>query len=145
LISALNQLPKEQTMFSIAAITALGLAFTPASPVGESSFDLSIGRISAYGSYQVRQGNPPISVRGTLAVNSRTQCGVIQLAGNGPADEIVWRTVTHLCRRGKTNYRTGTSYLWGGGKPQLRLCTGPTQTKAEEGRHCDVYTPRRHH
>jgi hypothetical protein len=114
----------------------------------QSAFQLSVGRVTAYGWYQMRRSIPerpvpPIAVSGTLAVNSHTQCGVIQLAGNGPADGIVWSTLAHLCGRGKTNYRTGTSYLWGGAKPQLRLCTGATQAKAERGHTCDVYPPPR--
>ncbi|HEY0001158.1 MAG TPA: hypothetical protein VGB74_11940 [Actinoplanes sp.] len=137
-------------MISVAVLTAIGMALTPAPAAGKSEFELSVGGISAYGSYQMKQSTPehpvpPIAVRGTLAVNSYSKCGVIQLAKNGPADGIEWSTVTHLCRRGKTNFRTTSSFLWGGGRPQLRLCTGATQLRAEQGRRCDVYAPPPYH
>ncbi|WP_378031104.1 hypothetical protein [Actinoplanes sp. GCM10030250] len=85
---------------------------------------------------------PPITVRGTLAVNRWTSCAVVQIAYNGPTDGIEWRTVQRGCGRGRTAFRATSEYLWGGGKPQLRLCAGRTVRQAERGTACDVYTPR---
>ncbi|MFI5495109.1 hypothetical protein [Actinoplanes sp. NPDC051859] len=84
---------------------------------------------------------PPIVVDGALAVHSRSGCAVVQLAANGPADEIIWPTIAHQCGRGGADFQARTTYLFGGAKPPLRLCAGPTLAAAESGRHCDVYTP----
>ena len=134
---------------SVAVVTAMGLALMPA-PVAtgadNTAFELSNSRISAYGTYRMMSSVPerpvpPIAIQGTLAVNNPARCGVVQLAKNGPADGIEWTTLASLCRRGKTNFRTTTSFLWGGARPPVRLCTGGTKKQAELGRNCDVYTP----
>jgi hypothetical protein len=112
----------------------------------DNTFDLTAGRVSAYGTYDrmmsiPERPVPPIKVQGTLAVNGRGRCGVVQIAANGPADGIEWRTLASLCGRGKTNYTATSELLWGGAEPALRLCAGATVRRAEQGRDCDVHTP----
>jgi hypothetical protein len=124
---------------------AVGMAAVPAAAAGPG-FDLSARAVTAYGSYDVMMSIPerpvpPIQVRGTLAVNKRDRCGVVQIADNGPADGIEWRTIGTLCGRGKTNFLARSGYLWGGFAPGLRLCSGRTVERAERGRQCDVFSP----
>ncbi|WP_433792445.1 hypothetical protein [Actinoplanes sp. CA-252034] len=124
---------------------AVAMAATPALAV-DNTFDLAAGKASAYGTYDrmmsiPERPVPPVAVSGTLAMNGRNRCAVVQIAYNGPADGIEWRTLNHLCGPGKTNFATRSEFLWGGGRPELRLCTGVTVTRAEQGRNCDVFTP----
>ncbi|GGQ73611.1 hypothetical protein [Couchioplanes azureus] len=111
-----------------------------------TEFELSAGRVTATGIYDLAMSIPerpvpPVVVSGTLANYGRTGCGVVQLAANGPADEIVWPTLAYVCGPGRTAFQARSAYLFGGAKPPLRLCVGPTLAHAESGRHCDVYTP----
>ncbi|OJF13994.1 hypothetical protein BG844_12220 [Couchioplanes caeruleus subsp. caeruleus] len=124
---------------------------TPAAAGGtavahDTEFRLSVGRAAATGFYDLAMSIPerpvpPVVVGGTLANHARSGCGVVQLAANGPADEIVWPTLAYVCGPGQTAFQARSSYLFGGAKPPLRLCVGPTVAQAESGRHCDVYTP----
>ncbi|MEU4160377.1 hypothetical protein [Actinoplanes sp. NPDC026670] len=125
--------------------SAVALAATPAL-AADNTFDLAVGKASAYGTYDrmmsvPERPVPPIAVNGTLAVNGRNRCAVAQIAYNGPADGIEWRTLNSLCRPGKTNFSARSEFLWGGGHPEVRLCTGITLARAEQGRNCDVFTP----
>ncbi|MEV6601489.1 hypothetical protein AB0M36_32250 [Actinoplanes sp. NPDC051346] len=133
------------TIGAAAAIVGAAGA-SPAGAVGDSDFQLAVGRAAATGSYELvmsipERPVPPVAVRGTLTTNGRNGCAVVQLAANGPADEIIWPTLTHLCGPGATDFQARSSYLFGGAKPPLRLCVGPTVATAESGRRCDVYTP----
>ncbi|MGX6604571.1 hypothetical protein ACWKSP_20930 [Micromonosporaceae bacterium Da 78-11] len=137
-------------MKSLVTLGALAVAMTvaasPASAATRDTFELTAGVASAYGTYHrmmsiPERPVPPVQVSGTLAVNGSHRCGVVQIAYNGPADGIEWRTLSHLCGPGKTNFRASTNLLWGGAQPQLRLCKGGTVAKAERGLRCDVYTP----
>ncbi|MFI7541837.1 hypothetical protein [Actinoplanes sp. NPDC049599] len=128
-----------------AAGVAVGLAAVPAAAAGPT-FDLSARGVTAYGRYDVMMSIPerpvpPIQIRGTLAVTRHDRCGVIQLAENGPADGIEWRTLRARCGRGTTTFRARTGYLWGGATPGLRLCSGRTVRRAELARQCDVHQP----
>ncbi|SDS83857.1 hypothetical protein [Actinoplanes derwentensis] len=125
---------------------ALVLAGAMLAAAPANAFSLSTAGASAYGSYDrmmsiPERPVPPIAVSGTLAVNRPGQCAVVQIAYNGPADGIAWRTLSGLCRPGKTNFRATSQLLWGGAEPPLRLCAGPTTRIAEQGRNCDVYRP----
>ncbi|GAA1581784.1 hypothetical protein [Actinoplanes couchii] len=127
---------------------ALLLAGAMLAAAPANAFTLSAGGAQAYGTYDQMMSIPerpvpPIAVSGTLAVNRPGQCAVVQIAYNGPADGIEWRTLNSQCRPGRTGFRTQSQYLWGGAKPPLRLCVGPNQRVAEQGRNCDVHTPRR--
>ncbi|MFI7601515.1 hypothetical protein [Actinoplanes sp. NPDC049681] len=131
----------------IIAMAGFGLAATaaPAAAAAGNTFELATGSVSAYGTYDRMMGIPeqpvaPIRISGTLAVNS-TKCGVVQVAYNGPADAIEWRTFAHLCGKGKTNYTTTANLLFGGFQPQVRVCKGTTVVKAERGSSCDTFTP----
>ncbi|WIM93171.1 hypothetical protein ACTOB_005141 [Actinoplanes oblitus] len=136
------------------AIGALGalagagsvLAMTSPAAAAGNTIDLAAGGATAYGSYNLMMSIPerpvpPIKVDGTLAMNQRGQCAVVQIAGNGPADGIEWRTLTSLCHPGKTNFAATSGYLWGGFQPELRLCVGATVKRAERGHDCDVHVP----
>ncbi|GIF40503.1 hypothetical protein [Actinoplanes xinjiangensis] len=125
--------------------TVVALAATPAL-AADNTFELAVGKASAYGTYDrmmsiPERPVPPVAVNGTLAVNSRNRCAVVQIAYNGPADGIEWRTLNSLCRPGKTNFAARSEFLWGGGRPEVRLCAGNTVARAEQGRNCDVFTP----
>jgi hypothetical protein len=127
------------------AIAGSVLIATPAL-AADNTFELSSGKASAYGTYDrmmsiPERPVPPIAVNGTLAVNRSNRCAVVQIAYNGPADGIEWRTLNSLCRPGKTNFSTSSGFLWGGAHPEVRLCTGTTVKRAEQGRNCDVFTP----
>jgi hypothetical protein len=131
----------------ILAVTgaSVAMAATPAL-AADNTFELSAGRATAYGTYDrmmsiPEQPVPPIAVIGTLAVNGRARCAVVQIAYNGPADGIEWRTLNSLCGPGKTGFSARSEFLWGGFQPELRLCTGITVKRAERGRDCDVFTP----
>ena len=133
--------------FSILAGAGLAVAFaaTPAMADG-NTFDLTAGSATAYGTYDMMMSIPerpvpPVAVDGTLAVDSRHRCAVVQIARNGPADGIEWHTVTSLCRPGKTGFRARSGLLWGGAKPELRLCVGTTLKRAERGHTCATHTP----
>ncbi|KAB1912088.1 hypothetical protein [Micromonospora sp. AMSO31t] len=134
---------------SLCALAGAGLAVVAAAPpaaAADSTFDLAAGGASAYGTYQLmmsipEQPVPPVAVDGTLAVNQRHRCAVVQIATNGPADGLEWRTLNSLCGRSKTNVQARASYLWGGFLPSLRLCTGRTVAQAERGDRCDVHVP----
>lgn len=124
---------------------AIALAATPAL-AADNTFELAAGKATAYGTYDrmmsiPERPVPPIAVNGTLAVNGRDRCAVVQIAYNGPADGIEWRTLNSLCRPGKTNFAARSELLWGGFQPEVRLCTGVTVKRAELGRNCDVFTP----
>jgi hypothetical protein len=124
---------------------SVAMAATPAL-AADNTFELSTGRATAYGTYDrmmsiPEQPVPPIAVNGTLAVNGRARCAVVQIAYNGPADGIEWRTLNSRCGRGKTGFSARSEFLWGGSQPELRLCTGVTVKRAEQGRDCDVFTP----
>jgi hypothetical protein len=127
------------------AIAGITLTASPAF-AADNTFELSSGKASAYGSYHrmmsiPERPVPPIAVDGTLAVNRTNRCAVVQIAYNGPADGIEWRTLNSLCRPGKTNFAARSEFLWGGAHPEVRLCTGATVKRAEKGRNCDVFTP----
>ncbi|OJF13939.1 hypothetical protein [Couchioplanes caeruleus] len=124
---------------------AVGALAGPAS-AADNTFELATGSVSAYGTYDrmmsiPERPVPPIRVSGTLAVNSANRCGVVQIAYNGPADGIEWRTFGQLCGKGKTNYTTTSNMLFGGFQPQVRLCKGTSVKKAERGTSCDTFTP----
>ncbi len=124
---------------------AVTLAAVPAAAAGPT-FDLSTRGATANGRYDVMMSIPerpvpPLQIRGTLAVTKRDRCGVVQLAYNGPADGIEWRTLRALCGRAKKNFQARSGYLWGGFTPGLRLCSGRTVARAELGRQCDVHNP----
>lgn len=134
----------------VAVLAGAGLALVAAAPAAASTadnrFDLVAGAASAYGTYDTMMSIPerpvpPILVNGTLAVNRTKKCAVAQIAYNGPADGIEWRTLTTLCEPGKTNFKVTSGYLWGGARPQLRLCVGKSLKWAKRGIRCDVYTP----
>jgi hypothetical protein len=134
---------------SIGVLAGAGIAATmaaaPAAAAGPT-FDLSTRSATARGSYHVMMGLPerpipPIQVRGTLVVTKRNWCGVVQIAYNGPADGIQWRTVGKLCGRSRTTFVARSGYLWGGAAPGLRLCSGRTVERAERSRQCDVHRP----
>ncbi|BCJ39401.1 hypothetical protein GCM10010168_63510 [Actinoplanes ianthinogenes] len=132
---------------ALGALAGLGLILTAASPAvaADNTFELAAGPASAYGTYDrmmsfPERPVPPVRVQGTLAVNSRSRCGVVQIAGNGPADGIVWRTVASLCGPGKTNFSATAELLWGGAEPDVRVCAGSTVRRAERGGNCDVRT-----
>jgi hypothetical protein len=131
------------------AIVGLALIATPAF-AADNTFELSSGKASAYGTYDrmmsiPERPVPPVAVNGTLAVNRSNRCAVVQIAYNGPADGIEWRTLNSLCRPGKTNFSARSEFLWGGAHPEVRLCTGKTVKRAEQGRSCDVFTPAADH
>src|SRR3954454_9103247 len=117
---------------TLCALAGAGLAVVAAAPpaaAADDSFRLAAGSASAYGTYRLMMSIPenpvpPVAVDGTLAVNQRNRCAVVQIAYNGPADGLEWRTLTRLCGRGKTNFQARADYLWGGFMPRLRLCTG---------------------
>ena len=124
---------------------AVTLAAAPAAAAGPT-FHLRVPAVTASGSYHIVLSIPerpvlPIQVRGTLTVSKRDRCGVVQIAYNGPADGIRWRTVGKRCGRGQTAFRARSGYLWGGLTPALRLCSGRTVERAERGRQCDVHRP----
>jgi hypothetical protein len=135
----------------VAALAGAGLAVVAtAAPAvastADNRFDLSAGSASAYGTYDhmmsiPERPVPPVLVTGTLAVNKPKKCAVAQIAYNGPADGIEWRTLTTLCGPGKTNFKAQSGYLWGGAQPQLRLCVGKSLKWAKRGIRCDVHTP----
>jgi hypothetical protein len=134
--------------FALSALAGVGAVLAMASPAmaADNTFDLSAGRASAYGTYDrmmsiPERPVPPVKVQGTLAMNGRNRCGVVQIAFNGPADGIEWRTLAGLCTPGKTNYTATSELLWGGAEPALRVCTGTTVRRAEQGRVCDVHSP----
>ncbi|GAB1642928.1 hypothetical protein [Krasilnikovia sp. MM14-A1259] len=125
---------------------AVGVAAAPAAAALDNTFELATGSVSAYGTYDRMMSIPehpvpPIRISGTLAVNSATACGVVQVAYNGPTDGIEWRTFGTLCGKGKTNYTTTSNLLFGGFQPAVRLCKGTTVKKAERGTACDTYMP----
>ena len=135
---------------ALGVVTAASLGLTtltgPAVAGTGNRLDLAVGGAGAYGTYDVgraapQEPFPPITVKGTLVVNKRHKCAVVQVAHNGPADELRWRTFGQLCGRGKTNFRTVAGHMFGGGRPQVRLCAGTTAARAQSGRHCDVHTP----
>ncbi|WP_446210205.1 hypothetical protein [Micromonospora sp. IBSANI012] len=135
-------------MLGAVAVTGIAVAAgaSPATASVDSDFALESARVTAYGSYEMMMSIPerpvpPVAVNGTLAVNAPGRCGVVQIATNGPADELVWRTFAALCTPGKTTVQTRSELLWGGFKPRLRLCVGTTVARAERGRVCDTYTP----
>jgi hypothetical protein len=128
---------------------AVTMAAVPAAAAGRT-FDLSARAVTAHGSYDTMMSIPerpvpPVQIRGTLAVTKRDRCGVVQIAYNGPADGIEWRTLSTLCGRGKTTFLARSGYLWGGFTPGLRLCSGRTVERAERGRQCDIHTPSEDH
>ncbi|GAA4606483.1 hypothetical protein BJY16_005855 [Actinoplanes octamycinicus] len=132
---------------ALGALAGLGMVLTLASPAvaADNSFELAAGPASAYGTYDrmmsiPERPVPPVKVQGTLAMNSRNRCGVVQIAANGPADGLVWHTLTSLCGPGKTNFNTTSALLWGGAEPDLRVCAGATVRRAERGGNCDVHT-----
>ncbi|MEU4625443.1 hypothetical protein AB0G04_36415 [Actinoplanes sp. NPDC023801] len=133
--------------FGIVAMAgfAIGVTAGPAA-AADNTFDLATGSVSAYGTYDRMMSIPeqpvaPIRITGTLAVNSAKQCGVVQVAYNGPADGIEWRTFGKFCGKGKTNFTTTSNLLFGGFQPEVRLCKGTTVKKAERGTSCDAFTP----
>ncbi|GIE34260.1 hypothetical protein Ait01nite_073050 [Actinoplanes italicus] len=133
------------TAIIVGAGAAVVMAATPAL-AADNTFELSAGRATAYGTYDrmmsiPERPVPPVAVNGTLAVNGRARCAVVQIAYNGPADGIEWRTLNSLCGRGKTGFSARSEFLWGGSQPEVRLCTGSTVARAERGRDCDVFTP----
>jgi hypothetical protein len=144
---------KESAMKNIAvsafgALAAAGTVLAMGSPAAaaDNAVDLVAGGATAYGAYNLMMSIPerpvpPVKVDGTLALNRRGQCAVVQIAYNGPADGIEWRTLNSLCRPGKTNFAVTSGYLWGGFRPELRLCVGATVKRAEQGNTCDVHTP----
>ncbi|MFC4067168.1 hypothetical protein [Actinoplanes subglobosus] len=112
----------------------------------DNTFSLAAGKATAYGTYDrmmsiPERPVPPVAVNGTLAMNGRNQCAVVQISYNGPADGIEWRTLNSLCRPGKTNFAARSELLWGGGQPELRLCSGNTVKRAEQGRSCGSFSP----
>ncbi|MEV6595832.1 hypothetical protein AB0M36_03100 [Actinoplanes sp. NPDC051346] len=124
---------------------AVGAMAGPAAAL-DNGFELAKGSVSAYGTYDrmmsiPERPVPPIRVSGTLAVNSANQCGVVQIAYNGPTDGIEWRTFGKLCGKGKTNFTTTSNLLFGGFQPEVRLCKGTSVKKAERGTSCDTFTP----
>jgi hypothetical protein len=132
------------TVLAVAGV-AVTMAAAPALAV-DNSFELGVGRTSAYGTYDrmmsfPERPVPPFGVRGTLAVNQPMRCAVVQIAYNGPTDAIAWRTLASLCHRGRTDFRAQSGQLWGGAAPPVRLCAGITVKRAEQGRACDVFTP----
>jgi hypothetical protein len=121
------------------------LAAVPAAAAGPT-FDLSTRGAAAHGRYDIMMSIPerpvpPVQISGTLAVTERNRCAVVQIAYNGPADGIEWRTLRALCGRGKKTFRARSGYLWGGSAPGLRLCSGRSVPQAELGRRCDVHRP----
>lgn len=135
-------------MLGAVAVTGIALVAgaSPATAAADSDFALERAGVSAYGSYDMMMSIPerpvpPVAVNGTLAVNAPGRCGVVQVATNGPADELVWRTFASLCAPGKTTAQTRAELMFGGFKPQLRLCVGTTVARAERGRTCDTYVP----
>jgi hypothetical protein len=141
----MNSLTRRALVIFAGAGSAVAMAATPALAV-DNSFALAAGKATAYGTYDrmmsiPERPVPPVAVNGTLAMNGRNRCAVVQIAYNGPADGIEWRTLNSLCRPGKTNFAARSEFLWGGGRPELRLCAGTTVARAEQGRNCDVFTP----
>jgi hypothetical protein len=141
----MNSFASRALVIIAGAGTVVALAAAPALAAG-NTFTLTAGKASAYGTYDrmmsiPERPVPPVAVNGTLAMNGRNRCAVVQIAYNGPADGIEWRTLNSLCGRGKTNFAARSEFLWGGGRPEVRLCTGNTVARAEQGRDCDVFTP----
>ncbi|RZU53857.1 hypothetical protein EV385_5791 [Krasilnikovia cinnamomea] len=125
---------------------AVGVSAAPAAATLDNTFELSVGSVSAYGTYDRMMSIPerpvaPIRISGTLAVNSAKACGVVQVAYNGPTDAIEWRTFGQLCGKGKTNFTTTSNLLFGGFQPGVRLCKGTTVKRAERGTSCDTFIP----
>ena len=133
---------------ALGALAGVGVALAVASPAtaADNTFDLAAGHASAYGTYDRMMSIPempvpPIKVRGTLAINGRGRCAIVQIADNGPADGIEWRTLNRLCGPGRTTFTATPELLRGGFEPALRLCAATTVRRAELGRNCDVHTP----
>ena len=125
---------------------SLSVVATPAAAAESSTFRLAASGAVGYGTYDRMMGIPerpvpPIRIAGTLVGRSLFRCAVVQVAGNGPADGIEWRTIGMQCGRGRTDFRIQTSYLFGGAKPPVRLCSGWTKSQAERGRRCDTHRP----
>ncbi|GAA3342244.1 hypothetical protein GCM10020358_36510 [Amorphoplanes nipponensis] len=145
-------MPSPVTRFT-AILAGAGLALAgaaaPAAAAGPT-FALRAGAATASGSYAFMMSIPerpvpPIRIRGTLTVAGPGRCGVVQLAQNGPADGIEWRTLARRCGPGRRAFGAEPGYLWGGFAPQLRLCVGRTVAKAELGRRCAVHHPPAEH
>ncbi|GIF15857.1 hypothetical protein [Actinoplanes teichomyceticus] len=139
---------KKSTISALGVLAGVGAVLAMGAPAAaaDHTFDLATGGAAAYGTYDrmmsiPERPVPPIRVQGTLALNGRNRCAVVQIAANGPADGIEWRTLNSLCQPGKTNFSAASDYLWGGFEPGLRLCVGATVQRAEQGRDCDVHTP----
>ncbi|MGY0003971.1 hypothetical protein [Micromonospora sp. I033] len=140
---------KRLVLRTLCALAGTGIAVVAAAPpaaAADDTFQLAAGGATAYGTYRLMMSIPerpvpPIAVDGTLAVNHRDRCAVVQIAHNGPADGIEWRTLASLCRPGRTNFQARADHLWGGFTPDLRLCTGRTVERAEQGHRCDVHDP----
>jgi hypothetical protein len=134
---------------TLGALAGAGLAVVAAAPpaaAADDTFQLAAGSATAYGTYRLMMSIPenpvsPVAVDGTLALNQRHRCAVVQIAYNGPADGLEWRTLTRLCGRGRTNFQARADYLRGGLPPRLRLCAGRTVAQAEQGDRCDVHAP----
>ncbi|MEU4477221.1 hypothetical protein AB0F68_04000 [Micromonospora sp. NPDC023966] len=134
---------------TLGALAGTGIALVVAAPpaaAADDTFQLAAGSATAYGTYQLMMSIPerpvpPVAVDGTLAVNHRGRCAVVQIAYNGPADGIEWRTVNSLCGRGRTTFQGRADHLRGGFLPSLRLCAGRTMAQAERGDRCDVHAP----
>ncbi len=142
-----TQTPSTRAAFghTAAAHPVSAASAAPARGAG-NTFALAANKTSAYGTYDRMMGIPgrpvpPVAVNGTLAVDQLLRCGVVQIAYNGPADGIAWRTVGSRCRPGKSAFRAQSEFLRGGAKPALRLCSGLTVRFAERSRACDVFTP----
>ncbi|MEV8510612.1 hypothetical protein AB0368_38085 [Actinoplanes sp. NPDC051475] len=138
---------KKLTVSGLGVLAGVGVALAMVSPAAAAgnTFELAAGSATAYGTYDRMMSIPeqpvaPVKVKGTLALNGRSRCAVVQIADSGPADGIEWRTLNGLCRPGKTNFAATSDLLRGGFEPELRLCVGTTLKRAEEGRNCDVRT-----
>jgi len=79
-----------------------------------NAFEPAAGKATVHGTYTwmmsiPERPVPPIAVDGTLTVEGRHQCAVMQIAYNGPADGIEWRTIGSRCRSARPASRRGRS------------------------------------
>ncbi|WP_344171621.1 hypothetical protein [Pilimelia columellifera] len=124
------------TTSAIGVVSAVAVA-SPASAAYEHKFEIGTRSSAATlaGSYESMMGipenpPPPIAVEGTINLRNRNTCGIVQVSGDGPADELVWRTIVSTCRRG-TTFNERVSLMRGGFAPSLRLCAGRAVAAAE--------------
>jgi hypothetical protein len=134
---------RPRVVASVVAGLALSAVAAPAAQAGDRPFWLAAGGSTVHGVYRAAgsAADRPIVITGRLTVAGRPRCAVVQVSGNGPADELVWRTATSLCARKSVRFTVRTGPLWGGASPAVRLCTGGSVRRATDGRHCDLYQP----